>query len=87
MDDEPPIPVVFTVFELDLTNTPMGLELSSMAIWNCVVSLPVGVVMDDPVIVVFTKDGCKPKLIAFKSLVESVGNENCDPEIVFPADM
>ena len=43
--------------------------------------------MDDPVIVVLTRDGCKPKLVAFISLVESVGNENCDPEIVFPADM
>ena len=65
MDDEPPIPVVFTVFEFDLTKTPMGLELPSIPIVKCVVLLPLGVVIDDPVIVVFTKDGSKPKLVAF----------------------
>ena len=33
----------------------MGLELPSIPIVKCVVLLPLGVVMDDPVIVVFTK--------------------------------
>ena len=40
------------------------------------VSLPEGVVIDDPVIVVFIFEGSKPKFFAFKSFVESVGNEN-----------
>ena len=86
VDDPPPIPVVLTVFELDLTKTPIGLEFPSIAIWKWVVSLAEGVVIDDPVIVVFIFEGSKPKFFAFKSFVESVGNENWEADTVFPAE-
>ncbi len=46
-----------------------------------------GVLISEPVIVVSTFDGSNPNFSALVSFDESVGNENCDAEIVFPADM
>ena len=50
-------------------------------------SLPEGVVISEPVIVVSTFEGSIPNLSALASFAESVENENCDAEIVFPADI
>ena len=50
-------------------------------------SFPAGVVIDEPVIVVSTTDDSNPNFKAFVSFEESTGNENCEAEIVLPADM
>ena len=46
-----------------------------------------GVVTDSPVIVVFTFVLCIPNSFALSSFIESTGNENCEPDIVLPADI
>ena len=83
----PPTPVVFIVFEFDLTKTPIGAVFPSTVIWKWVVSFAVGVVISEPVIVVSTTVDSRPNFRALVSFAESTGNENCEAEIVLPADM
>ena len=87
MVDDPPTELVSIVFEFDLTNTPIGAVLSSIEMWKCVESLPEGVVIEEPVIVVSTTDDSNPNFNALVSFEESTGNENCEAEIVLPADI
>ena len=44
-------------------------------------------VIFEPVIVVSITDDFNPKFNAFVSFEESTGNENCEAEIVLPAEM
>ena len=43
--------------------------------------------IDEPVIVVSTTDDSNPNFKALVSFEESTGKENCEAEIVLPADM